>query len=273
MIRRWALLIAIVSGCAALPAPVLQPHTAPILHRGINAGPERFTPVYLQFLAAYQQRLVVRTAVLSAEDAVRVLDAVQPYPDLSVLLLVEHADLDLVQALLVVKDHPQLAGIELGNELDLLGLSPAAFAAFVTTATQLLTAGGYRGDILSGGLYTVSDETLAYAAPMLAALPCDQVFGVHLYGDASDAVLARLQQAAGCHQIAVTEFGMASRTPSEDQAQALYLQAQLTAFTRLGARYALIYQCCSGPSASNLDNFGIVTFDNTPKRAAFEIFQ
>ena len=257
-------LVAALGACARLPRPVLQPHTETIPHIGINAGPERFTPDYLEHFSAWG-RITIRTGVRSVDEARRVLQSLPPYPSLRVLLLVEKADRALVQALLLVKDFPQLAGVELGNELDLAGLSADEFATWTQTAYDLLIGGGWHRDVISGGIYTVTAATLRYAAPALARLPCEALFGVHLYGNSSDRVLADLQQAAGCHQIAVTEFGMPSRTPKEDQAQAAYVADKLNAFRRVGATYALIYQCCSAPDRSNLSNFGLERADRTWK--------
>ncbi len=256
--------LAVTSACARLPRPVLQPHAEPIPHIGINAGPERFTADYLEHFAAWGPT-TIRTSVRSGDEVPRIMRAVESYPSLRVLLLVEKADLSLVQLVLPVKDHPQLAGVELGNELDLAGLSPQEFAAWTARARDLLIANGWTHDIVTGGIYTVTDDTLRYAAAALAAMPCDVLFGVHLYGDSSDRVLADLQQAAGCHKIAVTEFGMPSRTRREDEQQAAYAAEKIAAFRRLGAAYAIIYQCCSAPDNSNLSNFGLQRADRSWK--------
>jgi hypothetical protein len=101
---------------------------------------------------------------------------------------------------------------------------------------------------------------------MLDNLPCEAIFSVHLYGDSSDAILAPLQQAAGCHRIAVTEFGIQASTPTGDVAQLAYLQEKLRAFTRLGAIYATIYSLPYGPS--DLDAFGLRRMDGTWKPGA-----
>jgi hypothetical protein len=253
-----------LGACASLPRPVLQPHSQPITHIGINAGPERFTPDYLEHFSGWGT-ITIRTGVHSADEARRVLQSLPPYPSLRVLLLIEKADRALLGQLLAVKELPQLAGIELGNEMDLAGLSADEFAVWMQTAHDLLAAGGWPHDVISGGIYTVTDQTLRYAAPALARVPCEVLFGVHLYGDSSDRVLANLQQAAGCHKIAVTEFGMPSRTSSEDQAQAVYVNEKLAAFRLVGATYALIYQCCSAPDNSNLSNFGLQRADGSWK--------
>src|SRR5580765_5629777 len=137
----FALVVAL-SACVRMPRPVLLPHAEPIAHVGINAGPERFTPDYLEHFSAWGA-ITIRTGVRSVDEARRVLRSLPPYPSLRVLLLVEKADPALVQGLLAVKDLPQLAGVELGNELDLAGLSANEFATWTQTAHGLLTAGGW----------------------------------------------------------------------------------------------------------------------------------
>lgn len=272
--RRLLAIVALSMACAVGPRPVLTPHTEPIPHLGINLGPERFTPVYLEYLASIQRPLTLRVGVHSGVQAAAVLSEVAPYPDLTVLLLVEQPDLGLVADLLAVKDAPQLAGVELCNECDLQGLTPWQFGDFISRGSQILRQGGYEGLILIGAVYTVDhhepQDFLTYVRPALVACP-DCVLALHWYGDTSDEWLARVQEIQ--RPIAVTEFGMPSRTPAEDDAQRIYLQEKLRAFTRVGARYAIVYQLVSGPSASNLDNFGLLRFNNTPKPAAFEVFQ
>ena len=233
-------------------------------------GPERMTPEYLQPLAALGSWQTLRVPVHSESEARDVLDAVQPYPTLSVLILIEKPDLGLVTSVLPVllKAWPgRLAGIELCNECDLQNVSAQDFGGFVWAAYLQLTHAGFTGDILSGGIYTVDDETLNYlvAAMVVGPWPQDITLGLHWYGDVSDHWLAEVQ--AFGHRTAVTEYGIPSRTPAGDAAQVAYLTSQTAAFQRLGASYALIYQCCSGPSASNLDNFGLWRFDGSQKPA------
>ncbi len=264
----------VCGGCALGPIPVLTPHTAPIPHQGINLGPawvQASSPNYRQILAAYKVPLTLRVPVQSAEEAKLVLAAVEAYPDLSVLLLVERPDLVLVTSLLAVKDHPQLRGFELGNELDLAGISAEQFGVFVLAGYRILREGGFLGNIISGGIYTVDSDSLSYLRAASLQWPADIMVGLHWYGDASDEWLAAVQSFA--RQIAVTEYGMAARNQQEELQQAAYLKEKATAFQRLGASFAIIYMLGSGPTQSNLDNFGILRADATPKRAAFEVLR
>lgn len=256
------LIIALLTvACGGNPPPVVQPpHSEPIAHLGINAGPERVESVgHLAGLGP----MVIRTAVQGAQQARDVLSAVEPYPGLTVLLLVEKPDLGLVAQLLNVKDHPQLHGVELVNEPELQGLTAQTWGGFVNAAYRQLIDGGWTKAILSGGLYTVDDSTVQYMrdANLPVGLTCR---AWHFYGDWTDTVLAQMQQ-FGC--AAITETGMPSRTPAEDQGQLAYLTEAKTAATRGGVRYFLIYQLASGPSTSNLDNFGLQRFDLTYKPA------
>lgn len=275
MKQYWIALICLTVACASGPRPALMPHTAPIQTLGINTGPAFVTTTsqYLDFLASQHRPLTLRIPVQSVDEARAVLTALVPYPDLSALLLIEKPDLDLAVALgrLGAEVQPQLQAIECGNELDLFGLTPQQFADFTVACVRAIAP----GQVLTGGIYTVDADSLAYAAPMLAAVPCDVIFTVHLYGAASDALLAQLQAAAGCHPIAVTEYGMASTTPQGDLAQAAYLHDQARAFQRLGTRIAILYRLQSGAcvDTSNAENFGILRCDGTPKQAAFEVFK
>lgn len=233
------------------------------MQMGLNAGPERFTADNLAQLAALGP-LSLRTGVQGAQQAQAVLSAVEPYPGLTVLLLVEKADLGLVAQLLNVKDHPQLAGIELVNEPELQGLTAPQWGAFVNAAYRQLTDGGWTKAIISGGLYTVDDSTIQYMrdANLPAGLTCR---AWHFYGDWTDTILAQMRQFGGCFMI--TESGMPSRTPSEDQGQLAYLSQGKATADRGGAASFFIYQLASGPSLSNLDNFGIARLDSSWKPA------
>lgn len=229
---------------------------------GLNAGPERFTPDNLSHLAALGS-ITLRTGVQNSQQARDVLTAVEPYPGLTVLLLVERPDLGLVAQLLSVKDHPQLAGAELVNEPELQGLTAQQWGAFVNAAYRQLMAGGWTKQIISGGLYTVDDSTIQYMreANLPVGLSCR---AWHFYGDWTDAILAQMRQ-FGC--VTITETGMPSRTPPEDQGQLAYLSQGKATADRGGAASFFLYQLASGPSASNLDNFGISRVDGTWKPA------
>lgn len=262
------LIIALLSiACAShVPPPPLNPHAEAIAHFGIGLGPERMGPD-LQMLGALGTHLTLRVPVHSYTEARDVLDSVRPYSTLSVLLLIEKPDLDLVTAVLpaMVDAWPgRLAGIELGNELDLYGLTPQQFGAFVLAGYQQLRR-HYDGPIISGGIFSVQDDSLDYVRHASVNWPADIVLGIHPYEALDDDVLAKLQ--AFHRQIAATEYGMPSRNAAEDQAQDAYLRSQTAMLTRLGAAWALIYQLVSGACGdlSNLANFGLLDCHNSPK--------
>jgi hypothetical protein len=64
---------ALAVACGALRAPVLQPHTAPIPHLGINWAYGPFDPQVLNELAAYHRPLTIRAAVRSLAEATRII--------------------------------------------------------------------------------------------------------------------------------------------------------------------------------------------------------
>lgn len=257
------MILACAVACGPQHPQFVPPSNPAPLQLGINLGPERMTPRYLDRLAASGKPLVLRVPVRSQGQARDVLRSVVAYPSLSVLLLVEQPDLDLVAALAPLDREAwpgRLAGIELTNEADLQGLPPAQFAAFTVAALARLR--DWRSNIVSGAIYTVDEDSLAYAAPMLAVLPCSAIFGVHAY-EAFDA--GALQQAAGCHRVAITEAGCPSRTAHEDTDCANLAEHQLADARRFGALSWIGYQLVSGPSTSDLDNFGWLRVDDSPK--------
>jgi hypothetical protein len=193
--------------------------------------------------------------VLSAEQATALRQSVASCLRIKVLLLIEDANVALAAAIapdLQRPDLPPVWGVELGNERDLAGLSPQQFGAFTQGAHDALRGGGYSGQIVTGGIYTVDrhepQEFEQYLAPAIAACP-DCTIGLHWYGDTSDAWLARVQ-ALG-RPVAITEFGMPSCTAAQDDAQNAYLQEKLSAYARVPALAAIIYQRPSAPEPCN----------------------
>jgi exo-beta-1,3-glucanase (GH17 family) len=210
----------------------------------------------------------MRATVRTRGEAQAALNSVRGYPRLSVLLLIDAADLSLVGDVATLTPSVQWVGVELGNELDLTGLSAAQFGKFVSDGDAVLRAHGFEGDVISGGIYTVTNETLGYLQEAMQLMPADVVLGLHWYSDSGPALQATVQALAGQRRIAVTEFGMPSQDADQDAQQLAYLQQQLAAFQRLGATYALIYQLVSGPTTSANDNFGLQRYDGTWKPAA-----
>lgn len=251
--------------------------TSPLL-LGVNDGGHTGVPrpIVDRYCAA-QRELVIRAAVLNVDEAVVVLDSLAPCPRLHGLLLVEKNDLPLVTALSgFSQTRTDLWGIELGNELDLAGLTPWQFNDFIASAWALLRGAGYDGTIITGGIYTVDDhrpqDFLAYLRPALDSCP-DCLVGLHWYGNTSDAWLARVQ--ALQLPVAVTEFGMPACTPAQEAAQFAYVTEKLSAFRRTGnVQVAIVYQRlsapapCDGSDASHLAHFGFERPDGTLTPAA-----
>jgi hypothetical protein len=266
------LLALLVGGCGHSPV-VVPPtpfvvHTEPIPHLGVNGLYGGVLPSDTLNALDAMNILTLRATVRTKAEAQAALDSVYGYPDLNVLLLVGTADLGLVGDIATLASSSHWVGVELGNELDLAGLSAAQFGKFVSDGDQVLRAHGFTGDVISGGVYTVTNETLGYLQEAMQLMPPDVVLGLHWYGDSGPALQATVQALAGSRKVAVTEFGMPSRDADQDAGQLAYLQQQLAAFQRLGATYALIYQLVSGPTTSANDNFGLQRYDGTWKPAA-----
>ncbi len=259
------------------PAPVLKPVVPWRLPKsGIGDAwhPDGGLPP--DIVAEYKQwagDLTIRVPVLSVAQAEAYYQCVKDVPTIHTLILVEDMDLALVTALAPWVVQNNIRAFELGNERDLAGATAEQFADFVKQGYDILRKAGYNGDIISGGIYTVTDQTLNWAKPMLTACP-DVIFGVHWYGDNSDSVCAMLQ--ATGRRIAVTEFGVPSASTTSkgivtDAEQAGYLTNAYNQFTKVPVEYALVYQRPSGPSGSGLDNFGIQRFDGTWKPSRLNV--
>lgn len=246
--------------------------------RGINDGfhaplPRELTAHYCE----WGTDIVLRSPVLSPEQATALRQSVSSCPRIHVLLLIEGADRALAAALandLQRPDLPPVWGVELGNERDLAGMTPQQFGAFVGAAHDALRAAGFTGHIVTGGIYSVDrhepQDFAAYLAPAIAACP-DCVVGLHWYGDTSEPWLARVQ--ALNRPVAITEFGMPSCTVAQDSAQRTYLQEKLAAFARVPALAAIVYQRpsapepCNNSDASHLAHFGLQRPDGSWKPA------
>ncbi len=269
-----------LQACASItalpPAPPLKPvATAAPLLLGVNDGGHTgVPPEIVDRYCGWNRELVIRSAVLSVAEMNLVIDSLRPCTRLHSLVLVEKNDLALVQALanwigtscdrLPECDSHLPWGIELGNELDLAGLTPWQFNDFIAQASALLRHAGYRGTIITGGIYTVDNHSPqdfeTYLRPALDSCP-DCVVGLHWYGDTSEYWLARVQ-ALGL-PVAVTEFGIAACTPAQETAQLAYVRDRLTAYARPGnVQLAIVYQRlsasapCDGTDASHLAHFG-----------------
>jgi hypothetical protein len=261
---------AATAGCATAfgntPRLKMVDPGAPRMLLGINDA--FHSPLPAELTAHYcdwNRDIVLRSPVLSAEQATALRQSVSSCPRIHVLLLIEGSDSALAAALapdLQRPDLPPVWGVELGNERDLAGLTPQQFGAFVGAAHDVLRAAGFAGNIVTGGIYTVDrhepQDFARYLAPAIAACP-DCIVGLHWYGDTSDRWIARVQ--ALNRPVAVTEFGMPSCTAAQDDAQLAYLQEKLAAYARVPALAAVVYQRPSGPElCNNSDNSHLAHF-------------
>ena len=264
------LAVSAATGCATVganaPRLKMVDPSAPRMLLGINDG--FHSPVAPEVAAHYcdwNKDIVLRSPILSADQATALRQSVASCPRIHVLLLIEGADSALAAAIapdLQRPDLPPVWGVELGNERDLDGLTPEQFGTFVGAAHDALRAAGFTGNIVTGGIYTVDrhspQDFAEYLAPAIAACP-DCLVGLHWYGDTSDNWLARVQ--ALNKPVAVTEFGMPSCTAAQDDAQLAYLQEKLAAYARVPALVAIVYQRPSAPEpCNNSDNSHLAHF-------------
>jgi hypothetical protein len=262
--------VSAAAGCTTVganaPRLKMVDPSAPRMLVGINdAFHSPLPPELAAHYCDWNKDFVLRSPILSAEQATALRQSVASCPRIHVLLLIEGADCALAAAIapdLQRTDLPPVWGVELGNERDLDGLTPQQFGAFVGAAHDALRAAGFTGNIATGGIYTVDrhepQDFATYLAPAIAACP-DCIVGLHWYGDTSDSWLARVQ--AVNKPVAVTEFGMPSCTPAQDDAQLAYLQEKLAAYARVPALVAIIYQRPSAPEpCNNSDNSHLAHF-------------
>ena len=279
-----AIVLASLPACAVVarprpPAAALRAVASPMpLLLGVNDGGHTGVPqaIAARYCTANRD-LLIRAAVSSADEARVVLDSLQACARLHGLLLVEKADVGLVQQLApFLASRSDVWGVELGNELDLAGLTPPLFASFIGASRDALRAAGYRGRIVIGGTYTVDDhqpqDFEAYLRPAVTACP-DCLVALHWYGDTSDYWLARVQ-ALGW-QVLVTEFGMPACTSTQENAQLAYYREKLSALRRPGNILgAVVYQRlsaaapCNATDASHLAHFGFERPDGSLKPGA-----
>jgi hypothetical protein len=122
---------------------------------GINDGYHSpLPPELVAHYCASNRDVVLRSPVLSAEQATAVRQSVASCPRIKVLLLIEDANVALAAALapdLQRPDLPPVWGVELGNERDLAGMTPQHWRVRGLFTTP---RGGFR-DIVTGGIYTV----------------------------------------------------------------------------------------------------------------------
>ncbi len=274
MIKPTVFALALATAACAMPRPRVVPQLranealavqAPqgVVY-GINDGGYTGVPADVaDRYCAMRGPVEVRSAVQTVQQVEVIVASEQRCAAIRAHLLIEQDRLDIVDAIAPVSQG--VTDIECGNELELAPrkLDVASAAAFVGSCAQHLRQRGFRGRILTAAIYTVDDQQLQRLRAYHVACPtCD--CAIHWYGD-DFAVWVPALKAIGCPSFAITETGMPSKTPAADQGQLAYIQEQLIGFWRLGVRLIEGYERNSGPTASDLDNFGWDRRDGTQK--------
>lgn len=259
----------LVFGCASAPR-VLPASTEPLLV-GVNGGfygEVLSADTYARLQAWSTRGVILRLPVRTRDEAQAAIAAAAPYPGLRLLLLVEALNLALVDA---IADLPAW-GIGLGNECDLADIPPARWGYFAIEGYRHLRAASFRGHILACSVFTVDDQRLLELVDAgVGSWPADLDVDLHWYGDASDAVIGRVQDFLGARRPIVSEFGMAAHSAADHAAQAAYYEAQLVQFQRAGVHAAIAYQLNDGPGPTDLDAFGLRPFGARPGAPWFPV--
>lgn len=266
----------------------VTPVTMAGVHHGINDGfhgplPEEIVQHYYD----YGGELTIRTPHLTADSLMAfrrslhgsTIPASSP-SRLSVLALIEGPDVALASAIArdwLVDDVWPVTAIENGNELELPphNLIPQQYANAQAAMMHAEGLTGFRGDLIMGGVYALTDgDDGTKHAIMLAAPYCRAVahclVGVHLYAITREDIdfLNALDL-----DIAITETGSPTGCGAAKwQEQADYvagIRAMASQIKRL--KYFIVYQRPSGPTCSDLDTFGIMT--TAPAGSAFETWK
>lgn len=246
------LILALTTSCGPQ-----QPVLTPLLSNpaiGLNDGFHSPLPSALAArYSEYRTAPVLRTPQLSKAALNTFLLSVAGLP-IRTLALIEAPDPLLAEQFATFED---LCCIENGNELELPPheLTPQQYADVQGQMCAAELATGFRGDILLGGVYALTDETKL--AILLAHAQCPTaLIAVHLYTISREDIdfLNSLDA-----DIAITETGSPTNCqPSKLQAQAAYQQALYAKARQIHRlKYFLVYQGPDGPGCSNLDTLGI----------------
>jgi hypothetical protein len=268
---------------------------------GLNGGS---TQVDLDVISSWGP-MTTRAGVETVERAAEILDVCDHATPRRVeaLFLVQSVDPGLVHDLGVLLAGRTDCGIELGNELNLWGVSPADFGTFVMDSYTKLREGlNFIGEIWSGG---VSDCRRNNGLDYLEAAgvldwPSDLGCALHRYPadpwtqdpTPGQEVEPRWREQAHIvallanRPIAITEFGFhyelqtkgwgeLRRTTQLSEARgAAYLAADLTWFQQMNVQLATMYQWTDGlPSAVGDagSRFGVRKYDGTFRERIIEV--
>jgi hypothetical protein len=257
--------------------------------------------------------MTVRAGVTRADGAAATLaacDKTQPRP-IECLFLVQGIDLGLVYDLGHVLKGRSDIGIELGNELNLVGIAPVDFGAFVLESYRTLRDLGFTGEIWSGGLSDCRQATLDYLVTAgIYDWPTDLGVALHRYPEnpwTQDPTLgqgptrsdvydkrerwreqADIMAVTGNRALAITEFGYhyefqttgwgdyRRHTQLTQEQGAAHLAADLWWFSQMNVQLATMYQWTDGPpDAFNeaINRFGIRKSDGTYRERIIDVLR
>jgi hypothetical protein len=277
---------------------------------GLNGmGDAPLPPNECDFIASWGP-MTVRAGVTTADGAAWVLDTCDkttPRP-IQCLFLVQGIEPALVQDLgAVLRDRTDV-GIELGNELNLAGVAPTDFGAFVLDSYTKLRDLGYRGEIWSGGLSDCRQSMLDYLTTAgVQEWPSDLGCAMHRYPEdpwTQDPTIgqgptrsawdkrerwreqADLMALLGNRPLAITEFGyhyeLQHRGHGERREATQLTEAQGAArlacdlwwFSQMNVQLATMYQWTDGDPADfnqAIARFGIRKSDGTFRELVIEV--
>jgi hypothetical protein len=206
------------------------------------------------------------------------------------LAMIDEAEAAGLRPLVIVRDGVQLEqlpdgiDVELKNEPDLNGPTPAVYAQFVSEAAKIAHRG--RQTLWVGAVSNLNRRGLEYLKN-LGELPADVGVSVHRYGDGTfenphdgfpsrDAEVAALRAIIGDRPFGVSEFGYPKHRygwgPFSGQITpehaALFIRQEIAFWRRHGAAWSIVYQLNDGPTDSRADRYGIRAFDGTWRPAA-----
>ncbi len=270
--------------CASMPsAPPRAAHKfvagtpAPILLVGTNDGIGGPVPINVvdRYCASSKLHLY-RIPFRSVEQATTQYASVQRCASARIIWLIETKNLALTQQLATwLSDgtqQPQSLGVELGNELDLAGVSSHDFAVFVKAGRDMLRAAGWTRWIITGGIYEVNEGHASYAREALDAC-ADCIFALHWYGDDDDDTMNDVQS---YHRLfIVTETGAPSCNKGRNEdTQALFLAERFQRLPQLGNLLGIIvYERASDTSGTDLGCFGTEQPDGVHVKKADDVLQ
>lgn len=174
------------------------------------------------------------------------------------LLLARAQDDSSIDALIPFLNHSW--GIELGNEPDINHHDPTAMNSWYQRMYNKIRSTGYTGNIVTGGVSSLSKNARKWLAESLVGLPQDMVVGWHGYDNAISN-LNYLPGLVGGRRHAMTEFGIENPNVGVEQQNAVACMQNFQAFQQSGALISIWYQMHDGAPGTKQNDFGIHAWD------------